>query len=182
MYQLRQIRRVRKSLISAASKFLLVLASVHSRLDYCNCVLHSLPWSRLLAASVCVKFGSAIDSWPRAIWSPVLSNLHWLPYPQRISYRSVCLCSSVWQVWSLPIYLICVGTVAVPGRSGLRSAVRCELVPGHRTEWGSRSSAVAGWNILPVWLRDMSVGPETFFNIFDLHFVGLLDLKNSKNE
>ena len=34
-YQLRQIRRVRKSL-SAASKLLLVLASVHSRLDYCN--------------------------------------------------------------------------------------------------------------------------------------------------
>ena len=45
-YQLRQIRRVRKSL-SAASKLLLVLASVHSRLDYCNSVLHSLPWSCL---------------------------------------------------------------------------------------------------------------------------------------
>ena len=44
-YQLRQIRRVRKSL-SAASKLLLVLASVHIRLDYCNSVLHSLPWSR----------------------------------------------------------------------------------------------------------------------------------------
>ena len=45
-YQLRQIRRVRKSL-SVASKLLLVLVSVHSRLDYCNSVLHSLPWSRL---------------------------------------------------------------------------------------------------------------------------------------
>ena len=41
-YQLRQISRVRK-LLSAASKLLLVLASVHSQLDYCNSVLHSLP-------------------------------------------------------------------------------------------------------------------------------------------
>ena len=65
-YQLRQIRRVRKSL-SAASKLLLVLASVLSRLDYCNSVLHLLPWSRFTAAPVCVEFGSAIDSWPWAI-------------------------------------------------------------------------------------------------------------------
>ena len=37
-YQLRQIRRVRKSL-SAAFEVFLVLVSVHSRLDYCNSVL-----------------------------------------------------------------------------------------------------------------------------------------------
>ena len=59
---------------------------------------------------------------------------------------------------------LCVGTAAVPGRSGLRSAVRGELVVlGHKTEWGSRSFAVAGpkcWNKLPVGLRDLSVGPE----------------------
>ena len=52
------------------------------------------------------------------------------------------------------------------GRSGLRSAARGDLVvPGHRTEWGSRSFAVAGpkcWNKLPVGLRDLLVGPETF--------------------
>ena len=46
-----------------------------------------------------------------------------------------------------PAYLsdLCVGSSAVPGRSGLRSAVRGDLVvPGHRTEWGSRYFAVAG--------------------------------------
>ena len=35
------------------------------------------------------------------------------------------------------------------GRAGLRSAARGDLVvPGHRTEWGSRSFAVAhsGWS------------------------------------
>ena len=63
------------------------------------------------------------------------------------------------------LYDLCVGT-AVVGRSGLRSPARGDLVvPGHRTEWGSRSFAVTGlkcWNKLPVGLRDMSVGPETF--------------------
>ena len=44
-YQLRQICRIKKSL-TANSKPLLVLASVHSRLDYCNSILYSLPWSQ----------------------------------------------------------------------------------------------------------------------------------------
>ena len=42
-----QIRRARKSL-SAASKLISILASVHSRLD--NIVLHSVHWSRLSPA------------------------------------------------------------------------------------------------------------------------------------
>ena len=95
-----------------------------------------------------------------------------------------------------PAYLtdLCVGTAAVPIRSGLRSAVRSDLVvPGHRTERGSRSFAVAGpkcWNKLPVGLRDLSVGPETFtrhlkthlfrvgFSDFEfvLHFVGCVTM------
>ena len=52
------------------------------------------------------------------------------------------------------------------GCAVLRSAARGDLVvPGHRTEWGSRSFAVAGpkcWNKLLVGLRDLSTGPETF--------------------
>ena len=74
--------------------------------------------------------------------------------------------TNVWKAWPLPIFLICVNTAAVPSRSGLRSAVRGDLVvPRHRTEWGSRSFAVADskcCNKLPVGLRDLSVGPETF--------------------
>ena len=82
-----------------------------------------------------------------------------------------------------PAYLsdLCVGTAAVVGRSGLRSAARGDLVvPGHRTEWGSRSFAVAGpicWNKLPVGLRDLSVGPETFARHLKTHLfrVGFSD-------
>ena len=44
--------------------------------------------------------------------------------------------------------------------------------PGHRTEWGSKSLAVAGpkcWNKLPVGLRDLSVGPETYARHLKTH-------------
>ena len=83
-------------------------------------------------------------------------------------------------------------------RAGLRSAARGDLVvSGHKTEWGSRSFAVDGLkclNKLPVGLRDLSVGPETFarrlktnlFRVgfsdkartfeFVLHFVGCVTM------
>ena len=90
-YQLRQIRRVRKSL-SAATKLLLVLALVHSRMDNCNSVLHSLPWSRLqLLQSVLNSAARLIRGLERFDHiTPVLIDLHWLPYPQRISYK-ICM-------------------------------------------------------------------------------------------
>ena len=174
-YQLRQIRRVRKSL-SAASKLLLVFASVHSRLDYCNSVLHSLPWSRLqLLQSVLNSAARLIRGLGRFDHiTPVLIDLHWLPYPERISYK-ICLLMFKCLKGLAPAYLsdLCVGTAAVVGHSGLRSAARGDLVvPGHRTEWGSRSFAVAGpkcWNKLPVGLRDLSVGPETLARHLKTH-------------
>ena len=132
-YQLRQIRRVRKSL-SAASKLLLVLASVHSRLDYCNSVFHSLPWSRLqLLQSVLNSAARLIRGLGRFDHiTPVLIDLHWLPYPQRISYK-ICLLMFKCLKGLAPAYLsdLCVGTAAVVDRFGLRSAARGDLVvPG----------------------------------------------------
>ena len=95
-YQLRQIRRVRKSL-SAASKLLLVLASVHSRLDYCNSVLHSLPWSRLqLLQSVLNSAARLIRGLGRFDHiTPVLITCTGYRTPSVFLTRSVCLCSSV---------------------------------------------------------------------------------------
>ena len=123
-YQLRQIRQVRKSL-SAASKLFLVLALVHSRLDYCNSVLHSLPRSRLqLLQSVLNSAARLIRGLGRFDHiTPVLIDLHWLPYPQRISYK-ICLLMFKCLKGLAPAYLsdLCVGTAAVVGHSGLRSA------------------------------------------------------------
>ena len=114
--------------------------------------------------------------------SPVLIDFHWLPYPQRISYK-ICLLIFKCLKGLAPAYLsdLCVGTAAVPGPSGLRSTVQGDLVvPGHRTEGGSRSFAVAGpkcWNKLPVELRNLSVGPETFARHLKTHLfrVGFSD-------
>ena len=42
---------------------------------------------------------------------------------------------------------LCVGTAAVPSRSGLRSAVRGDLVvPGHMTEWVGFKVFCCGWS------------------------------------
>ena len=134
---------------------------------YCNSVLHSLPWSRLqLLQSVLNSAARLIRGLGRFDHiTPVLIDLHWLPFPQRISYK-ICLLMFNCLKGLAPAYLsdLCVGTAAVVGRAGLRSAARGDLVvPGHRTEWGSRSFDVAGprcWNKLPVglffsWSRDL---------------------------
>ena len=146
---------------------LLVLASVHSRLDYCNSVLYySLPWSRL--QSVLNSAARLIRGLKRFDHiSPFLIELHWLPYPQHVKYK-------VWMLMfkclkglaSAYLVAFCTKGSAVSGRSALRSAVRGDLVvPSHRTDWGLKAFAVAGpscWNELPVELRDLTVSPATF--------------------
>ena len=157
---------------------------MHSRLDYCNSVLHSLPWSRLqLLQSVLNSAAGLICGLGRFDHiRPVLIDLHWLPFPQRISYK-ICLLMFKCLKGLAPANLsdLCVGTAAIVGHAGLRSAARGErVVPGHRTEWGSRFFAVAGpkcWNKLPVRLRDLSFGLETFARHLKTHLyrVGFSD-------
>ena len=99
--------------------------------------------------------------------TPALMDLHWLPYPQRITYK-LCMIMFKCLRGSAPAYLAdyCTSTSLVPGRSALRSAAHGDIVvPSHRTEWGLRSFAVAGpssWNALPVDLRSSSFGFRYF--------------------
>ena len=87
-FQIRLIRRLGKAL-SVESKLLLVHALVHSRLDYYNSVLVRLPWSLVQ------QLQSVLNSAARLIFgfkrfdriTPALMDLHWLPYPQRITYK-----------------------------------------------------------------------------------------------
>ena len=137
-YQLRQIRKIKRSL-TANSITLLVLASVHSWLDYCNSVLYSLPWLRLqLLQSVLNSAAHLVGGLKRFDHiSPVLIELHWLPYPQRVKYK-VCMLMFKCLEGLAPAYLVafCTKCLAVSGRSALRSAaVRGDLVvPSHRTD------------------------------------------------
>ena len=87
--------------------------------------------------------------------TPALMDLHWLPYPQRTTYK-LCMIMFKCLRGSALAYLAdyCTNTSLVPGRSALRSAAHSDIVvPSHRTEWGLRSFAVAcpgSWNALPV--------------------------------
>ena len=71
-YQLRQIRRIKRSLSVNCMITLSVLASVHNRSDYFNSVMYSL--CKLSAARL-IRGLKRFDH-----ISPVLIELHWLPY------------------------------------------------------------------------------------------------------
>ena len=110
--------------------------------------------------------------------TPALMDLHWLPYPQRITYK-LCMIMFGCLRGSAPAYLAdyCTSTSLVPGRSALRSAAHGDIVvPSHRTDWGLRSFAVAGpssWNALPVDLRSSSFGLDIFAKHLKTHLFGL---------
>ena len=136
-FQIRLIRRLGKAL-SVESKLLLVYALVHSRLDYCNSVLARLPWSLVQ------QLQSVLNSAARLIFglkrfdhiTPALMDLHWLPYPQRITYK-LCMIMFKCLRGSAPAYLAdyCTSTSLVPGRSALRSAAHGDIVvPSHWTD------------------------------------------------
>ena len=124
------------------SRVVLVHALVHSRLDYCNSVLVRLPWSLVQ------QLPSVLNSAARLIFglkrfdhiTPALMDLHWLPYPQRITYK-LCMIMFKCLGGSAPSYLAdyCTSTSLVSGRSSLRSAPHGDIVvPSHRTDWGLR--------------------------------------------
>ena len=104
-FQRRLIRRLGKALF-VESKLLLEHALVHSRLDYCNSLLARLPWSLVQ------QLQSVLNSAARLIFglkrfdhiTPALMELHWLPYPQRITYK-LCMIMLKCLRGSAPAYL-----------------------------------------------------------------------------
>ena len=88
--QIKIVKKISTKLyFTKSNKILLVYALVHSRLDYCKSVLARLPWSLVQ------QLQSVLNSAARLIFglkrfdhiTPALMNLHWLPYPQRITYK-----------------------------------------------------------------------------------------------
>ena len=90
LFQLRQLRRVRRSL-DADTAATLIQAFVTSRIDYCTCLLANAPkvWTdklqRILNAASRVltetnKYDPEVTRIPH-------SDLHWLDVPERIKYK-----------------------------------------------------------------------------------------------
>ena len=131
-----------------------------------------MPWSIDYCNSVLVRLIFGLKRFDRI--TPALMDLHWLPYPQRITYK-LCMIMFKCLRGSAPAYLAdyCTSTSLVPGRSALRSAAHGDIVDSsHRTDWGLRSFALAGpssWNALPVDLRSSSFGLDTFAKHLKTH-------------
>ena len=168
-FHLRQLRLIRRSL-TVDTAHVLVRALVHSRLDYCNAVLAGLPANQLSRLqSVLRAAARLVLGLPgRASVSTAMRNsLHWLGYPQRVTYKLCLLTYKCLQGWA-PAYLarLCVPIASVAGRSRLRSATDNELViPRTQVTLGDRafsSSGPASWNSLSPSLRRQSVSLQCF--------------------
>ena len=126
---LRQLRQIRRC-VPAATFQMLVVALVHSRLDYGNSVLVGIP------AYLLRRLQSALNAAARLIFhlkrsdhiTDALVSLHWLRVPERIQYKVAVLGYRVFH-GSAPRYLGPFTRVAdVPGRRNLRSATTNRLI------------------------------------------------------
>lgn len=170
-YQLRQLRTVSRSLSPDAAATL-VHSFVVSRLDYCSALYDGLPACRIGCLGRVLRTAARlIGRIPRFghVTAYMRDDLHWLPFPERISYR---VSSLVWRSLegSAPRYLreLCCSTLNVQRRGSLRSSSQVELiVPHSRTSMRQhRAFSVAGpaaWNGLPVALRQVPRGHSTLF-------------------
>ena len=181
-YQLRQLRRIRRSL-DDQSVATLVHAFVSTRVDYCNCLLIGAPKSttdklqRVMNAAARVVTNT--KKFDRGLTLARRRDLHWLDVTDRVKYR---LCVTVYKCLHgmAPQYLteLCVPTASVSGRQHLRSARRGQLEM-HRfrlSSLGGRSffcAAPSLWNTLPVTVTDSSLSLHSFLGHLKTFFFSL---------
>jgi len=136
----------------------LILATVMSRIDYCNSALAGLPQSTLAplqrvenaAARLVFELGA------REHVTPSLLQLHW-----RIQYKLCCLMHSV-SHGNCPVYLKNMVQSASASRPQLRQRLRSTssnffTLPQLRSKFGERAFLHAGpstWNSLPDSIRN----------------------------
>ena len=131
MYQLRQLRSVKRSL-TLDSRRALATAFVASCIDYCNGVLYGVMEGEvqrlqmILNAAARLVVGMGKFSHVTLI---LLDVLHWLPVQHQISYKITILARDCIHGIG-PAYFgdICAPVTAAPGRTNLRSATRGDLV------------------------------------------------------
>ena len=142
-HHIRSISKIRRY-ITVDACHSLIQATVTSRLDYGNVLLHNLP-KALLRSLQMVQHASArliTGTSRRSHITPVLVELHWLPVEYRSAYK-VLLYTYKSLHGETPSYISDLIEEYKPTRS-LRSASQCLLkVPSARTvTYGSRSFCV----------------------------------------
>jgi len=139
----------------------LVLATVTSRLDYCNAALAGLPQATVAplqrvqnsATRLMFKLSS------REHVTPCLLQLHWLPVRWRVQFKLCCIMHSSVLYGTCPAYLTNIVEPAGAGRtrSGLRSTSSTDYTLSRlHTKFAERAFSYAGpsaWNGLSEDLR-----------------------------
>jgi hypothetical protein len=153
---LRHLRSIRRS-VSKPVMQSLVVALVLTRLDYGNATLAGLAGQSL------VKLQSVLNAAARLIFlsrkfdhvTPLLRELHWLRFPERINYKLAVLAFKCLNRMA-PLYLACEfrRVADTESRQRLRSAMTAELIVPRvcRPTIGGRAFHVAAanvWNTLP---------------------------------
>ena len=94
-FQLRQLRTIRRSLTTDATRAL-VKAFVSCRLDYCNSLLAGVADVHIRRLQLLQNAVARLVAGARRCdhISPVLAELHWLPIRQRITFKTAVL---VWK-------------------------------------------------------------------------------------
>ena len=169
LYQLRQLRTIRRFISVDAAKTL-VNSFIASRVDYCNSLFHGA--TKVLFD----KLQSIINAAARLITdqrkfdhiSDTLRDLHWLRVPQRVAYK-VATISRRCLLGLYPEYLSSslISVSSLQGRSHLRSANQGLLaVPRTRTtrisERSFRLSGPRVWNSIPQSLRSIDLADAKF--------------------
>jgi hypothetical protein len=178
-FQLRQLRRVRRSLDVESTKTL-VHAFVTSRVDYCSVLLAKAPktWTNKLqrVMNAAARVITNTRKYDRGLTRILHDDLHWLDVTKRIDFR---LCVTVYKCLRglAPPYLtqLCMPVSGIPARSCLRSATSGMLdKPDLKlSTYGRRAFSYAGptaWNALPVSLRTSTATIDTFKRHLKTHF------------
>lgn len=132
-----------------------------SRLDYCNAVLAGSNKSVMRSLQLIQNAAARLvtRSKKREHITPVLRNLHWLPIPDRITFKvAITVFKYFNNPHTAPSYLHLPSVNTLSGRRSLRSASRNDLlVPRSLSAtYGQKSFFVVGpkiWNSLPLVLR-----------------------------
>lgn len=155
-YHIRALRHIRNTLSDDDARSV-ASALVASRLDYCNSLYYGAH------AKSIAKLQRLQNTLARVVTrtrrfdhiTPVLRSLHWLPVPQRITFK-LALTIFKTRFSGQPSYLSSLLVPYLPTRSLRSSTMENLLVPRSRTKFGSKAFRVAGptiWNSLPLHLK-----------------------------
>jgi hypothetical protein len=154
-HALRQLRQLRRYVSEDCFRSL-VVALIHSRLDYGNFVLVGLPLYRQRhlqsVLNAAARLTLRLQRWDHV--TDALASLHWLKVPERVDYKMAVMTYRALHGQSPPYLQVFQRVADLPGRRRLRSSSSFRLeVPAHRlTTIGRRSFPVAAailWNALP---------------------------------